>query len=185
MSLFPKHATRFLVPTLLLASVLASGPAAAQAAPAAAPAPTPKAKKLPPIFDTWALGTKAIEAGVKVCNETNRRPFVVFGVNDCDACRVFNDALHDEVFFKAFAAQFVPILIDVTPGGPNVELLKRYGIDPAKGFPAVGIFELGEVPPEVTRNGELIAVCKKGKQAVQEWILARYHQERPDLDLKK
>jgi hypothetical protein len=140
-----------------------------------------KAKKLPKIFDPDIVGTKAIQAGVAVCTETNRRPFVVFGTNDCDPCRVFNDALHEPLFFSALAKQFVPILIDVTPGSPNAELLKNYGIDPSKGLPAVGIFEVDQTPPQVTRNGELVAVTKKGIQATQEWILAHFHKEMPDL----
>ena len=188
MSLFRHRLTRLLLPALV-ASALGSGPALAQAtpaspgAPAPAPAPPPmkpKAKKLPPIFDPEALGTKAIAAAVPICNDTNRRPFVVFGTNDCEPCRTFNDALHERLFFEVFIHQFLPILIDVTPGGPNVQLLKNYGIDPAKGLPAVGVFELDQTPPTVTRDGELVAVCKKGTQAVQEWILTHYRTEMPE-----
>ncbi len=165
---------------LLLSGLLAGALPLAAESPVKPAASAPKAtKKLPPIFDPEIIGTKAIEAGVKVCNETGRRPFVVFGTNDCDPCRTFNDALHENVFCNAVILQFVPILIDATPGGRNAGLLKNYGIDPKQGFPAVGVFELSSTPPEITRNGEMVEVAKKGTQAVHEWITARFRKDRP------
>jgi hypothetical protein len=173
---------RSLAPLAAVLVLSQVGAAAAAPAPATTPAAqaTPKAKKRPPIFDPDVLGTKAIEAGVEICNKTSRRPFVIFGTNDCEPCRTFNDALYEPAFFEAFIKQFVPILIDASPGGPNVQLLKNYGIDASKGFPAVGIFELDQTPPAITRSGELAAVSKTGARAVQEWILGRFKKDPPE-----
>src|SRR5450759_5050828 len=117
---------RFLAVLIVPALVLAASSASAEA-PAKKTGPKKTiAKTLPPIFDPDALGTKAVDAAVEVCNESSRRMFIVLGTNDCPSCRVFNDVLVEQEFFKDFIQQFVPVLIDVSSKGPNVDFLKNY-----------------------------------------------------------
>ena len=137
---FPNRWTAPILAAALLAALAPSAfaqssgakksPKKAKAAPA---------QSLPPIFDPELVGTKAMDAAVVACNETSRRVFVVLGTNDCKPCRVLNDVVHDPALFEKFIQQFVPVLIDVSPGGPNVDFVKNYGIDAKKGFPAVAI----------------------------------------------
>ena len=172
---FPNRWTAPILAAALLAALAPSAfaqssgakksPKKAKAAPA---------QSLPPIFDPELVGTKAMDAAVVACNETSRRVFVVLGTNDCKPCRVLNDVVHDPALFEKFIQQFVPVLIDVSPGGPNVDFVKNYGIDAKKGFPAVAIFESPEVPPIITRKGEMVALTRKGPDAVRGWIESQF-----------
>ena len=157
-------------PTLRLAVavLIASTPLAAFAQ-----APAPALETLP-IYDTTSIGTLAIEAASKAAADSGRRLFVNFGTNDCLPCRVANDAIYEEPFFTAFLAEFVPVFVDVAVENPNHELLSRYGINAAKGFPAIVLSDDKLRLSETTKEGEMAAAAAKGKQAVQEWILKRF-----------
>lgn len=157
-------------PTLRIAAVLLL--AAAPAALAAEP-PAPEAEALP-IYDTTSVGALAVEAASKVASDSGRRLMVNFGTNECAPCRVVNDAIYEEPFVQAFFKQFVPVFVDVAPGSRNRALLERYGIDPAKGFPAVVFSDEGLRVAEATKEGELAGVAARGKTAVQEWLLKRF-----------
>jgi hypothetical protein len=159
------------IPVLALGASLANAETPAKKTGAKKSAP---AKALPPIFDPDALGKKAVDAAVINCNESSRRMFVILGTNDCTACRKFNDVLHEPAFFNEFIQQFVPVLIDVSPGGPNVDFIKNYGIDTKKGLPAVAVFEAGDTEPLITRKGEMVKVVKKGPDATRNWIRAQF-----------
>ncbi len=166
----------------------AAAPEAARPTPApgrkrastpAAPAPkkasaTPKA--LPPIYESYLVGEKAIAAAGRVATSSGRRVLVNFGTNDCDACRVVNDAIYDPVFLEPFMKQFIPVFIDVSPSNPNRELLARYGIDPAKGLPAIVVSTKELDPAVVTRDGEVARAAANGKKAVQDWLLGQFEQ---------
>jgi thioredoxin-related protein len=157
--------------------VLAASSASAQA-PAKKTGPKKAAAEaFPPIFDPDAIGTMAVDAAVEVCNESSRRMFIVLGINDCPSCRVLNDVLTEQKFFNDFIQQFVPVLIDVSPNGPNVAFLKNYGIDVKKGFPAVAIFESSEVKPLITQKGEMVKVIQKGPDAIRTWIRSHYRKK--------
>ena len=163
-------------PTFRLAAVLvlAAAPLAAAQPPAAAPDALP-------IYDTTSIGALAIEAASRAAADSGRRLLVNFGTNDCAPCRVFNDAVYEEPFQTAFFGQFVPVFVDVAPGSPNRDLLSRYGIDPAKGFPAVVFSDERLQVSETTKNGELAAVGARGKDAVREWLLKRFVKAKPVL----
>ena len=130
-----------------------------------------------PIYDTSSVGALAIEAASRAAAESGRRLLVNFGTNDCEPCRSFNDAVFEEPFRSAFFAQFVPVFVDVAPGTANRDLLGRYGIDPAKGFPAVVFSDEQLRIGEVTKDGEIAAVAAKGKDAVREWLLKRFRKD--------
>ena len=164
-------------PTFRLAAVLVLVLAAATLSAAPPPAAAPDSL---PIYDTTSLGALAIEAASRAAAESGRRLLVNFGTNDCAPCRVFNDAAYEEPFLTAFLAQFVPVFVDVAPGSPNRDLLARYGIDPTKGFPAVVFSDERLQLSETTKNGELAAVCARGKDAVREWLLARFLKDKPE-----
>ena len=154
-------------------------PAPARKSPAAARThgskPAPAAKKTPlPIYETYLVGDKAIAAAGKAASASGRRVVINFGTNDCGACRVVNDAIYAEPFFKAFMEQFVPVFIDVSPSNPNRELLSRYGIDPEKGLPAIVVSTKDLDPAVVTRDGEVAKAAAQGKEAVQSWFLAQF-----------
>lgn len=168
---------RFLAVLIVPALVLAASSSSAAAPAKKTGTKKTAAKALPPIFDPDALGTKAVDAAVEVCNESSRRMFIVLGTNDCPSCRVFNDVLVEPEFFKDFIQQFVPVLIDVSPKGPNADFLKNYRIDRKKGFPAVAIFEGGSVEPLITRNGEMVRVIKKGPEAIRAWIRSHFKEK--------
>ena len=152
----------------LAAALFALLPIAASAAP-----PTVDPATLP-IYDTHAIGALAIEAASRAAADSGRRLLVNFGTNDCAPCRVFNDAVYEEPFQSAFFAQFVPVFVDVAAGSPNLPTAARYGVDPAKGLPAVVLSDEALRIAEVTREGELLEVAKKGKEAVREWLLKRF-----------
>lgn len=157
-------------PTLRLAAavLLAATPLVAFAAP---PAPAPETL---PIYDSTSLAPLAIEAASKAAADSGRRLFVNFGTNDCAPCRVVNDAIYEEPFLSAFLAQFVPVFVDAAPGTSGHELLARYEIDPAKGFPAIVMSDEMLRVAETTKNGEMAAAAAKGKEAAREWILKRF-----------
>ncbi len=156
-------------PNLRIAAVLlALTPIAAVAAP-----PAVEPERLP-IYDTDSVGSLAIDAASRAASDSGRRLLVNFGTNDCAPCRVVNDAIYEEPFKTAFFGQFVPVFVDVSAGSPNLADAARYGVDPAKGLPAVVISDEGLRVAEVTRDGELEAVAKKGKEAVQGWLLKRF-----------
>ena len=158
------------LPTFLCTLFLA-GPALA--APPAETATKTKAT-LPPIYDTELLGKPEIKTKIDLGILTNRPILINFGTNDCDACRVVNKAMHEPRFFKELIKQFVPVLVDVTPGTPNAALLKEYSIDPKKGLPVFVLLDNQGKFREATAKGELVAAAKKGKEAVQEWILNHF-----------
>ncbi|MEO6323186.1 MAG: thioredoxin family protein [Thermoanaerobaculia bacterium] len=139
-----------------------------------APAAKPVAAPLPPIYDTELLGNRELKTKVEVGQATNRRILIDFGTNDCSACRVVNKAIHEPVFFRELVKQFVPVLIDVTPGTPNAAMLKEYSIDAKKGLPAFVLLDVEGNVIEATTKGEITALAKNGKEAVQEWLLARF-----------
>jgi hypothetical protein len=144
------------------------------AAPPLVAGARPPAKELPPIFDTEAIGEKQLAWFKVVCQQSNRRMLVFFGTNDCMPCRTVNHAVHAEKFYEVMLKQFVPVFIDVTPGGPNVQLMKSFEIDPAKARPGVVIFDSEHRVLEILRNGEMAEVAKKGDEAIQSWLLARF-----------
>lgn len=160
-------------PTLRIAATLLilSAPLAGAAQP-----PVASAEELP-IYDTTSVGALAVEAASKAASESGRRLMVNFGTNDCAPCRVFNDAIYEEPFLSAFYKQFIPVFVDVSPGSPNRALLDRYGIDPAKGLPAVVLSSEELSVAEATKAGEMAAVAGKGKDAVQEWFLKRFKKD--------
>ncbi len=147
----------------LLIAVPAAGAPPAKGSPAAAP-----------IFDTEASGVKQIEATGKTSFTSGRRMIVVFGTNDCPLCRTVNAAIYEPKFNDALMRQFVPVFVDVTPGSENAQLLAKYGIDPAKGLPAVVVADLKKPSFDITKNGEMVAVASRGVAAVQDWFLARF-----------
>lgn len=153
---------------LALAVLLAVTPLAGVAEP---PAPAPESL---PIYDTTSVGALAVEAASKAAAESGRRLFVNFGTNDCAPCRVVNDAIYEEPFLTAFFSQFVPVFVDISPGSKNRALLDRYGIDPAKGLPAVVLSDDALRVAEVTKEGEVARAAANGKDAVREWILKRF-----------
>lgn len=141
---------------------------------AALAAPPPVDPGSLPIYDTNSVGALAIEAASRAAADSGRRLFVNFGTNDCVPCRVVNDAIYEEPFQTAFFGQFVPVFVDVSAGSPNLSTAARYGIDPAKGLPALVLSDESLRVAEVTREGELLAVAKQGKEAVREWLLKRF-----------
>lgn len=128
----------------------------------------------PKIFDPDVLGPKALEAAALVAFKSGRRLFVLFGTNDCEPCRTFNDVLHEPKFLEEFLKQFVPVLIDVTPGSKNAELLVSYGIDTSKGLPACAYFSPDAIPQEITRSGELAEAARSGNDAILDFLLKRF-----------
>ena len=161
---------------MLLSALLLAAPALA--GPPSGAAGRKSGKALPPIYDTELLGKPEIKSKVELGMLTNRPILINFGTNDCDPCRVVNKAIHEPKFFKELIKQFVPVLVDVTPGTPNAELLKEYSIDPKKGLPVFVLLDNEGKFREATTKGEIVAAAKKGKEAVQEWILDRF--ERPE-----
>ncbi len=157
-------------PTLRFAAaaLLAAAPLVALAGP---PAPSPETL---PIYDSTSVGALAIEAASKAAADSGRRLFVNFGTNDCAPCRVVNDAIFEEPFLTAFLAQFVPVFVDVAPGASGRDLLTRYGIDAAKGFPAIVLSDEMLRVAETTKEGEMAAAAAKGKEAARDWILKRF-----------
>ena len=152
-----------------------TGPAAA--APSAqkkseTPAPTPAVPEAP-IFDSEAIGEKQIADYQKVCLDSARRLLIVFGTNDCDACRAFNRALHKDKFFEPFISQFVPVFVDVS-SGVNASLLVRFNINTHAEQPGIVMLMPDSRIIEVLAQGEMAALARKGDAAVQEFFLARF-----------
>lgn len=149
------------------------------------PAPmgtTPAAASAPaaPIYDPYTAASIAMKEMAEISVASGRPMLVNFGTNDCAPCRVVNDALHEGSFFEEVTKHLVPVSIDVTPGSENEKVLRAYGADPAKGLPVVAVWDLAantRAPVLVTRDGEMVAVAKKGPEAVRSWIAARFPPE--------
>ena len=175
--------SRFL-PAALLALAFGAGAHAGQKAKSAAkpnPAPTATAKvEEPPIFDPEADGMLVLAHYGEVCEKSNKRLLVFFGTNDCAACRVVNKAIFEPRFYAELIKQFVPAFIDVTEGTASSSLPEQYGIDPDAPLPGVVLFDPKHTVLEVLRKGEMAATAKKGKDAVQLWILERFDRSKPD-----
>ena len=169
-----RHRTAATIAAIALFPLLALPAPAAQTKAKTRPKATATPAAREKIFDPDVLGPKALEAGAQVAFKSGRRLFVAFGTNDCDPCRVFNDVLHEPKFLEEFLKQFVPVLIDVTPGSKNAELLVSYGIDTSKGLPACAYFSPDAIPQEITRSGELAEAARKGNDAVLEFLLKRF-----------
>ena len=158
--------------TLRIAAVLLLA-----AAPFAAAAPPDPADETTPIYDTDSVGALAIDAASKSANDSGRRLLVNFGTNDCAPCRIVSDAIYEEPFRSAFLKQFVAVFVDVAPGSQNRALLERYGIDPAKGLPAVVLSDDSLRVAEATKAGEMAAAAAEGKDAVRGWFLKRFKKD--------
>ncbi len=172
-----------LLAALLLVPLGAAGPAAAQKKPAAKPTPAPAASPkpdTPTIFDPEADGDLSLAYYQDIAKRSNRRLIVVFGTNECAACQVVNAAVSEKRFYAELAKQFVPAFIDATPGTPGGEIPARYGIAPKAPLPGVVIFEPSGRVTEVLAKGEMAEVARKGKEAVQLWILERFDRNKPD-----
>ena len=146
---------------------------------AAAPASTPRAE-LPPIFDVEADGELTLQHYGDVCQRSNRRCIVFFGNNGCDSCRTVASAIFERRFYIELLKQLVPVFIDVEPGSANADIPARYGIDPKAPFPGVVIFDPKGNVTETLKKGEMDAVAKKGKEAVQLWLIDRFERSKPD-----
>lgn len=163
---------RPLPPVLAFALLAAALPAVAGGPPAK---PAAKATRpAEPVYDPNLSGPKALEAAAQAAFRSGRRLFVNFGTNDCAACRLVNDVLHEPEFFQAFIEQFVPVFVDVTPGTKNADLLGPYGIDRARGLPACAYFDSDGTPLEVDKTGGLAAAAGRGPEAVREYLLKRF-----------
>jgi thioredoxin-related protein len=154
---------------LLSGTVSALPPAETKTAPTPA-APQPQA---PPLFDPDAIGEKQIAEYQKVCLDSGRRLLIVFGTDDCAACRAFNAALHKNGFFEVFINQFVPVFVDVSNGG-NASLLVKYNINTRAPLPAiVMLMPDGRIIEELAQ-GEMSAIALQSDAKVQEFFLNRF-----------
>lgn len=164
-----KLTLRLALPILV---VLALG-AQARAASPAKKEPAAASVEEAPIYDPDAIGEKTIAYYQKAASDSGRRLLVNLGTNDCQACRVFNRAIHKGKFFDAFIQQFVPANVDVS-NTPNALLVDKYLVDPKAGLPAIIIFMPDGRLIEALAHGEMARIAKKGEGAVQEWLLARF-----------
>jgi thiol:disulfide interchange protein len=159
-----------------LPAIAALALASAAPAPAAEPAKKTPAAALAdeaPIYDTDAIGEKAIAFYQKAASDSGRRLLLNLGTNDCSACKIFNRALHKDKFFSAFNQQFVPANVDVS-NMPNAALIDKYLINPRAELPAILVFMPDGRLIEALAHGEMAAIAKKGEGAVQEWLLSRF-----------
>jgi len=173
---------RMLLAALLFVQLGAAGEAAAQKKPDAKPTPAPAASpkaETSPIYDPEADGELTLKFYWDVCKRSSRYLIVFFGTNDCIPCRAVNQGVFEDRFYRELVKQFVPAFIDVSPGSANAEIPSRYGIDPKAPFPGVVIFDPGGQVKEVVGKGEMAEVARKGKEAVQLWILARFDRNKP------
>ncbi len=157
------------------AAPLQKGPSSAPPARTA----TARAEE-PPIFDPEADALLVLAHYKEVCEKSNRRLLLFFGTNDSAACRVVNQAIYEPRFYAELIKQFVPAFIDVTPGTANSGLPREYGIDPNAPLPGVVLFDPKHTVLEVLGKGEMAAIAKKGKDAVQLWVLERFFRSKPD-----
>jgi thioredoxin-related protein len=128
----------------------------------------------PPIYDKETDGVRAIEAGARFCAKSGRRLIINLGTNDCDTCRVVSGVLQEPKFHEALVDDFMPVYVDVTPGTKNAELLKRFNVNPKKGLPIIIIYDVEGRKSEITANGEMAKLAKKGPREVELWFLARF-----------
>lgn len=176
-----------LSPVALALLIAASAAGAAPPPSPTRPAPnrgataesTPKAE-LPPIFDAEADGELTLQHYWDVCRRSNRRCIVFFGNNSCDSCRVVASAIFERRFYTELLKQLVPAFVNVEPGSASAEIPARYGIDPKSPFPGVVIFDPKGTVTESVTKGEMDAVAKKGKEAVQLWLIDRFERSKPD-----
>ena len=167
---------------LIAASAATAAPPPSPTSPApkgsaARQTPTPEP---PPIFDSEAEGELVLQHYWDVCRRSNRRCIVIFGTNDCNPCRVVASAIHERRFYTELLKQFVPAFIGVDPGSASAEIPARFGIDPAAPLPGVVIFDPKGTVTEALTKGEMETVAKKGKEAIQLWLIDRFDRTKPD-----
>jgi len=153
------------------------------AAPAATSAPPASPTKAPadfPLFDSESDSEMMLQSYLDVCRKSNRRCIAVFGTNGCDPCRVVADGIYEHRFYIELLKQFVPFFVAAEPGTPGGEIPARYGIDPKAPYPGVVIFDPKGTVTEVLRKGEMAEIAKKGKEAVQLWLIDRFEKTKPD-----
>lgn len=151
----------------LLLAALALAPSPAPAAPKRTPPPDA------PIYDPDLDGEKAIATYQKAAQDSGRRLLVNLGKNDCDACAVFNRAIHRANFWEPFNQQFLTVEVDVS-NLPNAMLVDKYLVNPKAPYPAILIFLPDGRFLEGLVHGEMAALAKKGEDAVRGWLLSRY-----------
>ncbi len=167
------HTRAFLVAFFSLSLAWTAFPAkGAQTAPKkpVTKKPAPAATPRPPIYDPLLSGKIALETTGKVCLDTNRKLFVNFGTNDCDLCYLVKAAIFEKDYFERFGKEYIAVFIDVAPGSENTQLLSSYGIDPAKGLPAVAVLDLVNRAADVTREGELAQAAQKGPAELKAFL---------------
>lgn len=173
----------FVFALLIAASAATAAPPEAPTRPAqksaAAATSTPK-EELPPIFDVEADGDLTLQHYGDVCRRSNRRCIVFFGTNNCGSCRVIASAIFERRFYTELLKQLVPAFVSVEPGSASAEIPARYGIDPKAPLPGVVIFDPKGTVTEALTKGEMDAVAKKGKEAVQLWLIDRFDRTKPD-----
>jgi hypothetical protein len=155
--------------------ILLAGPALAAPPADQKKTPTPAAAdaQAPPLFDPDAIGEKQIAEYQKVCLDSGRRLLIVFGTDDCAACRAFNAALHKDRFFDAFINQFVPVFVDVS-SGENASLVDHYNINTRAPLPGIVMLMPDGRIVEILAQGEMNATALKGASAVQDFFLSRF-----------
>lgn len=153
--------------TALALAALVLAPLPASALPKRTPPPDA------PIYDPYLDGEKAIAAYQKTAQDSGRRLLVNLGRNDCDACAVFNRAIHRPKFWESFNQQFVTVEVDVS-NLPNAALIDKYLVNPKAELPAILLFLPDGRFIEGLVHGEMAALAKKGEEAVQGWLLSRY-----------
>jgi hypothetical protein len=62
---------------------------------------------------------------------------------------------------------------------PNAALIDKYMINPKAELPAILIFMPDGRLIEALAHGEMAAIAKKGEDAVQAWLLARFLRSSP------
>lgn len=169
----------------LLALSLAAPLAAAdeKAIPARKPKKPKASAKVetgPPIYDPDTDAIKQVEASARFCAQSGKKMVLNLGTNACEPCRTVSRAIHEPVFYDAFARDFLAVFIDVTPGSKNAQILKRFGLDERVALPVVIVYDKDVKPVEMTSKGEMTALAAKGEREIQLWLLRHFpkNQER-------
>lgn len=119
-------------------------------APLKIPAPRPI------LYPTDANAKQEIAQTIVQAGKENKRVILVFGANWCGDCYALDYAFHRPSISPLLDANFKVVHVDIGENDKNLDLAKKYQIDPEKGIPALAV---------LAPNGNLLHSTKEFDRA--------------------
>jgi len=131
--------SKFVVPALLAAALVASVPVTAQIiAPAKRPA-TPYTPKH--LYSDTADPTADIAAALKQAKAEHKRIILDFGGDWCGDCQVLDIYFHQDPNLQLLEKHFLVVHVWIGHEDHNLDVAEKYGVPINKGVPALAVLD--------------------------------------------